>query len=93
MQDSDVADSVIRTWRISFDQISRQDLLAAEILSLMAVLDGQGIPEMRLNKVIKSQADFEEAIEALQAFSFIPERSEDAPFIIHVLCRSQLGND
>ncbi|KAI9766778.1 MAG: hypothetical protein M1840_006253 [Geoglossum simile] len=37
--------SVFLTWKLSFDQISKEEPRAAEILSLMAFLDGQGIPE------------------------------------------------
>ncbi|KZF19132.1 hypothetical protein L228DRAFT_271392 [Xylona heveae TC161] len=42
--------SVMRTWKISFEQISRQNPRAAEILSMMAVLDRQGIPGILLQK-------------------------------------------
>ena len=40
--------SVFRTWKLSFDQIRKQEPRAAEMLSLMAVLDRQGIPKMLL---------------------------------------------
>lgn len=37
-RDLDTENSVIRTWKLSFDQISREKARAAQILSLMAVL-------------------------------------------------------
>ena len=41
----DIHNSVFQTWKISFDQIQRQTPRAAEILSLMSMLDKQSIPE------------------------------------------------
>lgn len=40
-----VPNSIFRTWRLSFDQIQMQDAEAADLLSLMSLLDGQSIPE------------------------------------------------
>ncbi|KAH6714496.1 hypothetical protein BKA61DRAFT_575242 [Leptodontidium sp. MPI-SDFR-AT-0119] len=48
-RDLGVPNSVIRTWQISFNQIKRNKPQAAELLSLMAMLDRQGIPEFLLN--------------------------------------------
>ena len=49
-RDFDVQNSIIRTWKLSFDQISRQKPRAIELLSLMSVLDRQGIPMALLRK-------------------------------------------
>jgi hypothetical protein len=49
-RDFESQSSVIRTWKVSFDQIRKQKPRAAEILSLMAVLDRQGIPKTLLRK-------------------------------------------
>jgi hypothetical protein len=40
--------SVFRIWKVSFDQISQQRPRAAELLSLPAMLDRQGIPRFLL---------------------------------------------
>ena len=85
LQDSNIANSVIRAWKVTFDQIIKQDLRASETLSLMAVLDGQGIPEMLLNKDAKNQTEMIEAFGTLKAFSFISEETGAASFIIHHL--------
>jgi hypothetical protein len=44
-RDYKIQNSVMQTWKISFNQISKQDPRAAEVLSLMAVLDRQAISE------------------------------------------------
>ena len=85
LQDSGIPNSVIRAWKVTFDQIREQDVRASEILSLMAVLDGQGIPEMLLNQNAESKTDFFEAVGTLKAFSFISKETGAATFIIHHL--------
>jgi hypothetical protein len=47
-RDATSENSSIRTWKLSFDQITKQRPQAAELLSLMAVLDRQGMPKMLL---------------------------------------------
>ena len=85
LQDSGLPNSVIRAWKVTFDQIREQDVRASEILSLMAVLDGQGIPEMLLNRNAENETEFIEAVGTLKAFSFISEETGAATFIIHLL--------
>ena len=85
LQDFGVADSVIRAWKVTFDQIIKQDFRASEILSLMAVLDGQRVPEMLLTQFDTNHTDFIEAVGTLKAFSFISEEIGAATFIIHRL--------
>ena len=85
LQDSGIANSVIRAWKVTFDQIIKQDFRASEILSLMAVLDGQRVPEMLLNPLASNQTDFIEAVGTLKAFSFISEEIGADTFIIHRL--------
>ena len=83
--DFGIANSVFRAWKVSFDQIKKQDFRASEILSLMAVLDGQRVPEMLLAQLGTNQTDFIEAVGTLKAFSFISEEIGAATFIIHRL--------
>lgn len=47
-RDTESSSSVFRTWRISFDLIREQKPKAADLLSLMAMLDRQMIPESLL---------------------------------------------
>ena len=47
-RDHDVPNSGLKTWQISFDQIKSYHPQAANLLSLMSVLDRQGIPEFLL---------------------------------------------
>ncbi|KAG9242022.1 hypothetical protein BJ878DRAFT_389918, partial [Calycina marina] len=47
-RDPGVPSSVIRTWQTSFDLVKRSRPQAAELLSLMAMLDCKGIPEFLL---------------------------------------------
>ena len=57
--------SVMRTWKLSFDQISKEKPRAAEILSQMAVLDRHGIPRMLVRKDIESEIGFKTALGTL----------------------------
>jgi len=59
------------TWKISFDQIRRQKRRAADILSLMAMLDPQGVPKVLLERKDERMTEFIAATGTLQAFSLI----------------------
>ena len=85
LQGFGIANSVIRAWKVTFDQITKQDFRASEILSLMAVLDGQRVPEMLLAQFDTNQTDFIEAVGTLKAFSFVSEEIGAATFMIHRL--------
>ena len=84
-RDSRSQNSVIRTWKVSFDQIRRQKPRAAEILSLMAVLDRQGIPEFLLRGERERTVEFQTALGTLQAFSLISKEVGGKSFEIHQL--------
>ena len=58
LEEFGIANSVIRAWKVSFDQIIKQDFRASEILSLMAVLDGQRVPEMLLTQFDTNSTNF-----------------------------------
>jgi len=70
-RDSSVPNSVIRTYLISFDQIKRINTAAAGLLSRMAILDRQGIPESLLMPDYGDCLDFEDALAPLIEFSLI----------------------
>src|SRR6266536_3638545 len=69
-RDPGVPNSVIKTCQISFNQIKKNRPKAAELLSLVAVLDRQGILEFLLCKDDQN-LDFEDALAPLNEFSLI----------------------
>ena len=70
-RDSESQKSVIRTWKLAFDILRKQKPRAAEMLSLMAVLDPQGIPKSLLQNDTDRPIDVTTALGALKAFSLI----------------------
>ena len=77
--------SVFRTWKLTFDQIARRNPRAAELLSLMAVLDRQGIPDTLLHVEGELKIDFIAAIGTLKAFSIISEEKDGLIYGLHLL--------
>jgi hypothetical protein len=84
-RDPGVPNSVIRTWQISFDQIKGKWLSAAELLSLMAMLDRQGIPDFLLRAGYPNTLDFEAAMKPLEEFSIISIEKGGTRFEMHRL--------
>lgn len=84
-RDSDLSNSILQTWKVSFDQIKKQNPLAAEILSLMAVLDRQAISDRLLCRGQNIGIDFQMAVGMLKAFSMIKAESGDKVFSTHRL--------
>lgn len=84
-RDSESHNSAIRTWKMSFDLIRNQNPRAAEILSLMAVLDRQGIPKSLLQKDTDRLIDITTALGTLQAFSLINTGSDGQGYGLHRL--------
>jgi tetratricopeptide (TPR) repeat protein len=81
----DTPSSVFLTWKLSFDQISREEPRAAEMLSLIAFLDGQGIPEMFLQRNEHLDVRDTTAIGTMQAFSLITAERDDETYSMHRL--------
>ena len=85
-RDLDTENAVMRTWKLSFDPISRGKPRAAELLSLMAALDHHGAPRMLLRKDGETETGFLTALGALQTFSLITTgRGKDAACKMHRL--------
>ena len=84
-RDFESQNSVTRTWKVSFDQIRKQKPRAAEMLSLMAVLDRQGIPKTLLRRDGERETEFTTALGTLQAFSLVAAEKGGASFEIHRL--------
>jgi pentatricopeptide repeat protein len=77
--------SVFRTWQISFNHIREQKPRAAELLSLMAVLDRHEIPKWLLYRENESEVEFITALGVLKAFSLIAAEKEGEAFAMHRL--------
>jgi tetratricopeptide (TPR) repeat protein len=79
-RDEDSINSVFRTWKLSFDSITQQKPAAAELLSLLAMLDRQSVPKWLLkgNEVTTS-------LGTLQAFHLITTRAGSQSFQLHRL--------
>jgi hypothetical protein len=84
-RDPGVPHSVIRTWQISFDQIKRNEPQATELLSLIAMLHRQGIPEFLLCIQFPSPLDLEDALGILDEFSLITIEKGGKIFDVHRL--------
>ena len=86
---ADSESSVFSTWKLSFDQITKQQPRAADILSLMAVLDRNAIPKSLLIRNNERPMDFTMALGTLQAFSLIVVEKvvagRDTKFALHRL--------
>ena len=79
------SNSVIKTWRLSFDQITKQCPRAAEILSLMVMFDRQSIPGTLLQRQNESKLTFLKAMGTLQAFSLIAKEADKERYGMHRL--------
>jgi tetratricopeptide (TPR) repeat protein len=84
-RDSSVPNAVITTWQISFDQIRKHQRSATELLSLMSVLDSQGIPEFLLSRSYDTLLKFEDALSPLIDFSMIMTETGRQAFDMHPL--------
>jgi tetratricopeptide (TPR) repeat protein len=81
----DSINSVIRTWKISFDHIQNKYSNAAEVLSTMAFLNRQDIPRDLLLGVTETQQQLTSALGVLQAFSLIKSERGSETFSMHRL--------
>lgn len=77
---------------MSFDLISKHKPRAAEMLSLMTVLDRQGIPENLLRQEKDRNIDFMTALGTLQAFALITAGVGGAGYEIHPLVQLATRN-
>lgn len=77
--------TLIRTWKLSYDLISKQKPRGAEMLSLMAYLDRQGIPKSLLRNPADRNIDIATALGILQAFSLISAEDSKSEYEVHRL--------
>jgi len=72
---SDIENTIARTWHISFDQIRKQDDLAADFLSFMACMARDNIPASLLPED-GTLMERTKAIGTLEGYAFITERKQ-----------------
>ena len=84
-RDRETSNSVFQTWKISYDQIMKQSPAAADILSLMAMLDRQAISQALLQGPEDPLLQFRAAISKLKAFSLVSEEKATSKFSLHRL--------
>ena len=82
--------SVFRTWKLSFDQILTQEPETAKLLSLIAMLDPQRIPEKLLRPLTERDVDFRTAIGTLSGFALISQDIVGETYSIHPLVQASL---
>ena len=83
-RDPESKNPVAVTWAISFEQIKRNDHRAAELLSLMSVLDRQAIPKSLLSSNIE-EVELEIALGTLKAYSLITAEKSGQALNLHRL--------
>lgn len=84
-RDPTIPSSVLLTWHISFDQINKENRSAAELLSVMSVLDRQGIPQYVLQNKDEDDFEFEKRLAPLEEFSLITLDDSGQSFQMHRL--------
>lgn len=98
IRDDQAKNPIATTWIISFDYIRTHVPQAAELLSMMSVVDAQNIPDFLIPQG-KDAKSFNEAIGTLKAFSFISIRTpipgclqSHRLFDLHCLVRLAIRN-
>jgi hypothetical protein len=91
------SNTVLTSWRISFEQIQRGSQRSADLLRVMGSLHWQDIPQYLLQQNdFEDEIDFVEAVAPLLAFSLIQKSTKSKMFsmhrIIHVSIRSWAQN-
>lgn len=81
---SDLSNSVIQTWKVSFDQIRVNSPQATEVLYLMAMLDSQSISRRLLEEKWADNILIP-ALGTLKAFSLITPEKRDKAFVMQHL--------
>jgi len=82
--------SVFLTWKLSFDQILSQEPQAANLLSLIAMLDPKRIPESLLRSFVAKEVEFRMAIGTLDGFALITQHIGGEAFTIHPLVQASV---
>ena len=82
----DLSKAILSTWNFGFDRIETQCQQAADLLSLMAFYNEQGIPKSLLRKIQIDEWQLDkQAINTLLAYSFITPGANSETFGMHRL--------
>ncbi|KAG9230834.1 P-loop containing nucleoside triphosphate hydrolase protein [Amylocarpus encephaloides] len=85
-RDGGQSNTVITTWRISFEQIQKDSPESAELLKIMGSLHWQSIPQYLLQQdQWEDEDDFHDAVAPLLAFSLVQSSAELEMFSMHRL--------
>jgi Tfp pilus assembly protein PilF len=88
-RDGTASNSIIATWKISFEHIRRERPSATRLLSLMSLFDRQGIPESllggRYQEDNDTDSDFEDDLNTLMSFSLVATDVDGHQFEMHRL--------
>jgi tetratricopeptide (TPR) repeat protein len=88
-RDQSASNSIIVTWRMSFEHIREQRPSAARLLSFMSFFDRQGIPEFllrdRSDEADEIDHEFEDDISTLRSYLLISLNLEGDMFSMHRL--------
>lgn len=79
-RDEHGVNSVFRTWKLSYDQIKQQKPQAADLLSLLAMLDRQSVP-----KFLLKVPEVTTSLVVLQSFNLVTTRAGSQSFQLHRL--------
>lgn len=79
-RDEESVNSVFRTWKLSYDQIKQQKPPAAELISLLVMLDRQSVPRFLLK-----MPEVTTSLGVLQSFNLVTSRAGSQSFQIHRL--------
>ena len=74
----EMGSTISKTWHLSFDQVRKQDALAAEYLAFMACIDRINIPQALLPPS-SSPVQQAKAIGTLKGYTFVAERQQAMP--------------
>lgn len=84
-RDQDIQVPILRTWQLSFQLIQQQRPGAIQVLSTMAVIDREGIPESLFIHHGESKRPLRSDLAILQGFSLITAEKHDTTFRVHRL--------
>ena len=79
-RDEDSVNSIFRSWKLSYDQIRQNKPCAADLLSLLAMLDRQSVP-----KYLLKVPEITTSLAVLQAFNLVSARAGSQNIQIHRL--------
>ena len=86
--------AVATTWLVSFNQILKRDLVAAELLSFMSCVESKAIPQLIL-PTVEPEEKIVHAMGTLYAYAFVVRRIDEEIYdlhrLVHMATRVWLG--